>query len=83
MNVPKSATTTGTVGSLPEGPRFIAEIAAGARETRWVALLVLALVVPAILGWVSIRTLANRGRIVCYVPEMKCGSAIPMTPEFP
>ncbi|HTF57967.1 MAG TPA: hypothetical protein VK661_12110 [Planctomycetota bacterium] len=68
---------------MPEGPRFIAEIAASARETRLVVFLVLALVAPAILGWLSIRALANRGRIVCYVPEVKCELEIPMTPESP
>ena len=83
MNVPRSASTTGTAGSLPEGPRFIAEIATGAREARLVALLVLALAVPAFTAWLSIRTLPARGSIVCYVPELKCESTIPIASESP
>ena len=85
MNDPRSASTTGTDASLPDnqGPRFIGEIAAGARETRLLALLALALVVSAALGLLTVRTLASRGSIVCYVPELKSGSAIPVGSESP
>jgi hypothetical protein len=83
MNVPKSASTTGTAVSSPEGPRFIGEIAAGVREARFVVLLVLALVVPAALGLFSALAISSRGPIVCYVPEVDCEPVITNSPESP
>ena len=85
MNDPRSASTTGTDAFLPDkqGPRFIGQIAAGAREARLVGLLALALVVSAALGLLIVRTLASRGRVVCYVPELKRRPTIPIESESP
>ena len=84
MNDPRSASTTGTAVSLPEaGDGFIAAIAIGVREVRFVALLVLALAVPAFTAWLSIQTISDRGSIVCYVPEVKGGLRIPIVSESP
>jgi hypothetical protein len=59
------------------------EIAAGAREARYVVLLVLALAAPAILGWLSIQAISGRGPIACYVPAATHESAIPDGQESP
>jgi len=84
MNDPRSVSTTGTAAFLPEaGAGFIAAIAIGAREVRFVALLVLALAVPVFTAWLSIRTISDRGSIVCYVPEVKGGARIPIASESP
>ena len=83
MNDPRSASSTGTAAFLPESPRFIAEISAGAREASLVALLVLALIVPAVLGLHSMRTLTSRGSIACYVSEVNCKPVMTNSPESP
>jgi hypothetical protein len=83
MNVQRSASTTGTAASLPEDPRFIGEIADGAREASLAALLILALAIPVFTAWLSIRTLSDRGPIVCYVPEVDYKPVITNSPESP
>jgi hypothetical protein len=84
MNGLRSDSIAAATGSSPENVlELITMVAAGMREVRLAALLVLALVASTLVAAISIHALATRRQVVIYEPVGGPKSSQPAESEIP